>query len=227
MKLTLGMIVKNEEFFLSKILPSTYKFFDEIVAVDAESTDATRDILAKHKAKVTIRPWTNDYSAARNAVMQMGTGDWMFMMDADEALFGADLLKLRRRIAALKTPNLVMLPRIEFVSDFKHYDDRCYPDWQGRIFSLKGPYEFRNKVHEIMYRKGEESSEYEHGRYVKYHDTPIYHYGQCKPPEVTWLRHHNYNLVMRGETPIKEVPPGVEIKPRTGLKLFTEKHPLA
>jgi glycosyltransferase involved in cell wall biosynthesis len=226
MKFTLGMIVKNEEFFLEKTMPLIAPCFDEIVAVDAESTDRTRDILASYKAKIVVRPWTYNYSEARNEAIKHATGDWMLMLDADEAMFPHFIHRLRTRCAAMREPKLVLLPRLEFVQDFDHYDDAYFPDYQGRAFCLRFPYEYRNKIHEIVYRKGEVPCEWELKRFITYNDCLIYHYGQCKPREVTWLRHHNYGLIQRGETPLTVVPPEAKILPYAGMRKFTENHPL-
>lgn len=226
MKFTLGMIVKNEEFFLSKILPIIAPCFDEIVAVDAESTDKTRDILAAHKAKIIVRPWNNNYSDARNEVIKQATGDWMLQLDADEAIFPFYINRIRSRVTAMRAPVLAILPRLEFVQDFDHYDDSFYPDYQGRVFNLHLKYEYRNPLHEIVYRNGETACEWELRRFVTYNDCVIYHYGQCKSREVTWLRHHNYGLLQKGEPLLKELPAGVVIKPYAGMKKFTSDHPL-
>jgi glycosyltransferase involved in cell wall biosynthesis len=226
MKLSLGMIVKNEEEILSKTLPILAPCFDEIIAVDAESTDKTRDILTAYNAKIVIRPWNNNYSDARNEVIKQATGDWMMQLDADEAMFPYSINRLRARCIASRKPSLVMLPRIEFVQDFDHYDPKVYPDYQGRLFFLRMEYEYRNALHEVVYRKRETKSEWEQRRFITYNDCPIYHYGQCKPRGVTWLRHHNYGLLQKGLPLLSELPPGVVFKPYVGIKKFTESHPL-
>lgn len=223
MRVTLGMIVKDEEFFLGRILPIIAPCFDEIVAADAESTDRTREILASFGARVLVRPWTYDYSEARNFVTEHATGDWMFMLDADEAMFPNHIDHVKE---AMSRATYIYVPRIEFVGDFDHCDDSVYPDYQGRIFRMGMGYRFRGKVHEALYRDGDARSalEMKYGHYV--HGAPIYHYGQCKPPERVWLRHHNYSLIVKGEPPLKEPPAGMSFTRRLGPKTFNGEHPL-
>jgi glycosyltransferase involved in cell wall biosynthesis len=225
-KMTLGMICKNEQHYLSLTLPLIRNCFDDFVAVDAESTDKTVEVLKENGARVFTRTWTNHYADAKNAVISKVDSGWIFILDSDEAMFPEDINKVRERISLLEGNVLVQLSRIEFVQDHNHYDDKCYPDYQGRVFRAGQNYEYRNKVHELVYRKGETRCEWELKRYVDYGDCPLYHYGQCKPREVVWLRHHNYGFLQRGEKPLLKPPENLVLAPYTHLKLFTGNHPL-
>ncbi len=222
-KVTLGMIVRNDERFLSMTLPLIRDCFDEFVAVDAESSDRTREILKAYGAKVIVRPWNNNYSDARNEVIRNATGDWMFMLDSDEAMFPEDIEKVRK---LMEQAICIRLPRIEFVTDGAHVDETVYPDWQGRVFALGNGFHFRNRVHEILYKDSDGKSAWEMGYFTDAPDCPIYHYGQCRSREEVWLKHHNYRLIQNGLPPLDAVPPNVEIKPCEDLKPFTGDHPL-
>lgn len=224
MKLTLGMIVKNEERFLELILPSMKDCFDEIVAVDAESTDRTVQILKDLGAKVKIRKWNYDYAAARNEVIRMATGDWMLQLDADEAMFVEDLQKLRGHL----TPDKLgfVLPRISFVTDFEHWEPRFYPDYQARGFQLGKGFHYRHKLHETLYRGDETQSAYAAGHLMSLDPYPIYHYGMSRPVQDWWRKIYVYDCIQKGVTPEAEVP---EDSPRPPLPLghvFAKDHPL-
>src|SRR2546425_1178427 len=56
---------------------------DEILVVDAESTDTTRDIAAECGARVIKRPWPG-FSAQKQFATDAATHDWIFSLDADE-----------------------------------------------------------------------------------------------------------------------------------------------
>ncbi|MGM3306299.1 glycosyltransferase [Anabaena sp. WFMT] len=86
MKLSLCMIVKNEENNLPKCLQSAKNVADEIVVLDTGSTDKTPQIAAQFGAKVHYFQWCNDFSAARNEALKYVTGDWILVLDADESL---------------------------------------------------------------------------------------------------------------------------------------------
>lgn len=86
MKLSLCMIVKDEEKTLPKCLGSVRNVVDEIVVLDTGSTDRTVHIANKFAAKVHEFQWCNDFSAARNEALKYVTGDWVLVLDADESL---------------------------------------------------------------------------------------------------------------------------------------------
>ncbi len=85
-KLTLSMIVKNEEANLRDCLESVHNVVDEIVIVDTGSTDRTLKIAEEFGAKIYHFDWINDFSAARNFALKQSTGDWILYLDADERL---------------------------------------------------------------------------------------------------------------------------------------------
>jgi pentatricopeptide repeat protein len=83
---SLCMIVKDEEDFLSPCLHSARDVVDEIVLVDTGSTDATLEIAHSFKAKVFQHEWKEDFSDARNVSLKHATSDWILFLDADEIL---------------------------------------------------------------------------------------------------------------------------------------------
>ncbi|MDR2561563.1 MAG: glycosyltransferase [Holophagales bacterium] len=86
MKLSLAMIVKNEEKNLQKCLGSVKGLVDEIVIIDTGSTDKTIEIAKANGAIVERFTWADDFSAARNKSLSLCTGDWILTLDADEML---------------------------------------------------------------------------------------------------------------------------------------------
>ncbi len=83
-KLSVCMIVKNEEKFLPGALESVKDVADEIIVVDTGSTDNTIEIAESHGAKVYEKPWNDDFAEARNESLKHATGQWVLIMDADE-----------------------------------------------------------------------------------------------------------------------------------------------
>lgn len=80
------MIVRDEEEFLDASLESVKVIADEIVVLDTGSTDLTAEIARSHGARVYDHPWHDSYSEARNAGIDLATGDWVLILDADERL---------------------------------------------------------------------------------------------------------------------------------------------
>lgn len=85
-RLSLCMIVKNEEKHLQNCLLSVYGVVDEICIVDTGSTDRTVAIAERLGARVEHRAWRDDFAWARNESLAMATGDWVLHLDADEVL---------------------------------------------------------------------------------------------------------------------------------------------
>ncbi len=98
-KLTLSMIVKNEEKYLRECLNSVKDVVDEIVLVDTGSTDNTIKIAEEYDAKVYTFDWVNDFSAARNYALGKSTGDWILYLDADERLDNNSVTELKKIIS--------------------------------------------------------------------------------------------------------------------------------
>lgn len=83
-RLSLCMIVKNEEEMLPDFLSATAGLYDELCVVDTGSTDETIPLLRQREVRLEQRPWDDDFAAARNASLALATGDWVLFLDADE-----------------------------------------------------------------------------------------------------------------------------------------------
>ncbi len=84
------MIVKNEEQYIEQALKSVEGLVDEIIIVDAQSTDQTVTIAKKYTRKICSRPWNDDFAEARNFSLQQATKEWILVLDADEVIAKKD-----------------------------------------------------------------------------------------------------------------------------------------
>lgn len=84
LKISLVMIVKNEEAHLRRCLESVQGIVDEIIIVDTGSEDQTKEIAKQFDAQIYDFKWCNDFSAARNYALSKATGAWRLVLDADE-----------------------------------------------------------------------------------------------------------------------------------------------
>lgn len=94
--ISLCMIVRNEERMLPSCLQSVWGIVNEIIVVDTGSTDRTVEIAESFGAIVIHEQWDNDFAKARNAGLEIATGEWILFLDADERLgtgAGEELLK--------------------------------------------------------------------------------------------------------------------------------------
>ena len=85
-KISLCMIVRNEERVLEDCLKSAKPHFDEIIVVDTGSTDRTIEIAQKYATRIVEIPWPDSFADARNESLKHAIGDWIFWLDADDTL---------------------------------------------------------------------------------------------------------------------------------------------
>ena len=87
-KVSLCMIVKNEERVIRECLSSAEPFFSQIVVVDTGSTDATMEIIRTEFPFVDLYEcdFSESFSYARNCSIGHATGEWIFVLDADDTL---------------------------------------------------------------------------------------------------------------------------------------------
>ncbi len=79
------VIAKNEEKKIGKCIDSLKKVSDDIVVVDAYSTDATKQICLSKGVRFFERNWEG-YAKAKNFGNQQAKYDWIISLDADECL---------------------------------------------------------------------------------------------------------------------------------------------
>jgi glycosyltransferase involved in cell wall biosynthesis len=81
-KISAIIIAKNEEAMIRDCLRSV-SFCDEVIVVDAGSTDNTARISRKEGA-IIVMSHTSDFSEARNRGKAKARGEWLLYVDADE-----------------------------------------------------------------------------------------------------------------------------------------------
>jgi glycosyltransferase involved in cell wall biosynthesis/Flp pilus assembly protein TadD len=108
-KVSLCMIVRNEEHHLADCLKSAADLFDEVVIVDTGSDDRTKEIARGFTAKVFDFPWVDDFAAARNESLRHATGSWIMWLDADDRLDGENRARLKELFANLPAENVAFV----------------------------------------------------------------------------------------------------------------------
>lgn len=83
-KISVIIICGNEEKNISACLESV-KWAAEIIVVDSESTDNTREIAAQFTDKVLVKPWQG-YAKQKSFALQQAENDWILSLDADERI---------------------------------------------------------------------------------------------------------------------------------------------
>ncbi|SMB93900.1 Tetratricopeptide repeat-containing protein [Thermanaeromonas toyohensis ToBE] len=174
MKLSLCMIVKDEEENLPRCLKSVQGIVDEIVVVDTGSTDRTPAIAAELGAKVYHFPWSGSFSEARNFSLSCATGDWIIYLDADEELAEGEGKRIRELLSSPQADGYCVLV-VNFVGEKEGMEAVINPS--PRIFRNRPEYRFTGAIHEQIM-----ASIYSQGGKVEFTDIKINHYGYLSAP---------------------------------------------
>jgi glycosyltransferase involved in cell wall biosynthesis len=77
------LLTKNEASFVERCIRRAQLWADEVVVVDSESTDATREIALSLGARVVLQPWLG-WVPQRQQGIGLAKHDWVFCIEADE-----------------------------------------------------------------------------------------------------------------------------------------------
>lgn len=165
MKISLAMIVKNEEKHIRNCLERVNNIVDEIVIVDTGSTDKTIEIAKEFDAKIYKFDWCNDFSAARNYAAEKTTGEWILVLDADEYVSVGD----KETLIQFINLNSNSIGRIE---QYNKYEDSNGISFSGEYISRFYPrgIKFKGLVHEQLdtcFKRIKMNFRVEHSGYYK------------------------------------------------------------
>lgn len=148
------LITRNEAKILDRALDSV-AWAPEIVVLDSESTDATREIAARHGARVFSRAFT-DYADQRNAALEKARGDWVLFLDADEVVTPELGREIQRIVARAWDPGdsvAYAIPFRNFLGTRWIRHGGLYPDYHVRLFRRELGM-FRGRIHETLQIEG-------------------------------------------------------------------------
>lgn len=152
MRISLCMIVWQEEKALERCLEGIADAVEEIVIVDTGSTDRTKEIARQFTDKIYDFPWVDDFAAARNFAFSKGTGEYLLWMDAEDILPSGEKEKLLALKADLRENpcDMVMMLFDRGVDEGGRTKFSCYRErlvrrcpqarWQGRANEVIPPF---------------------------------------------------------------------------------------
>ena len=104
---------------------------DERVVLDSGSADETLAIAARHGARIAQQPFAG-YGPQKQAAINLASGDWILLLDADEHLTDAGRAAIQRELAAPRAEGY-RLPRQEWLF-WRWAHPRSRANWQLRLF---------------------------------------------------------------------------------------------
>ena len=110
---------------------ASLSFCDELVVLDSGSHDATLQIAGRHGARIAAQPFAG-YGPQKQAAIDLASGEWILLLDADEHVADAGRAAIERELAAPRADGY-RLPRQEWLFwRWPHPGTRA--NWQLRLF---------------------------------------------------------------------------------------------
>jgi glycosyltransferase involved in cell wall biosynthesis len=146
--LSVTIITLNESEHIAAAIDSA-AWADEVIVVDAGSTDETVAIARRTGAVVTSRAWTG-YVDQKNHAAALASHDWIFSLDADERIPPALAAEIRGLLATEPPRRGYRVPRVTFHLGRWIRTTDFYPDFQTRLYDRRAA-RWRGKyVHESV-----------------------------------------------------------------------------
>lgn len=141
----------NEEGNLPYALRSVYTWADEIIVVDMHSEDRTVEIAKEYGAKIYFHDRIAAFDGARIFAVSQATGEWIFLLDADEIIPQPLSLKLMK-IAADDTADVVVISRLNYLlgAPLANTGWGPYQDRHPRFFR-KDKIDLNPRIHAFMH----------------------------------------------------------------------------
>ncbi|PYR94943.1 MAG: hypothetical protein DMF84_02810 [Acidobacteria bacterium] len=152
-KLTVTVITRNEGENIGPCLASV-AWADELVVIDAGSTDDTVAIARRHSARVEVRSWPG-YGAQRNYAASIASNDWILTIDADERVSPELAAEIKNVLATEPARRGYRMPRVTWYLGRWIRGTDWYPDYQVRLYDRHAGHWNDRRVHESIALDGE------------------------------------------------------------------------
>lgn len=205
-RLSLCMIVKDEENFIDGCLKSVKDYVDEMIIVDTGSTDRTVEICKSFGAQILTFPWNGSFSDARNYGLERATGDWILWLDADEVLDASDAKKLRE---ILEDEGLLL--NVHLINYYGDSPDpnKTFDIAHTRLFQNHKGFKFNNKIHEML-NANEIIAKFNEDPTIKTVPIKVYHYGYLDPVNKEKKKSERNIGMLKDELKQKDYSPWIE-----------------
>ena len=151
-RLSVTIIAWNEEERLRACLESA-AWADEIIVIDAESTDKTVQLAREFTDKIWVRRWAG-FAAQKNFALEQATGEWVLSLDADERVTPELRERIGRIVLADGPADGYSIPRKNVFWGAWVRHGGLYPDYQLRLFRRAGGRFVDSAVHESVVVEG-------------------------------------------------------------------------
>lgn len=143
------LIVKNEAERLAECL-ERLRFADEIIIVDAGSTDNTIDIAKRFTSHVYVEPDWQGYGIQRQRAQARARGDWILMVDADEHITPELQNSIQAAVRADDQNTVYAIARLSWCFGRFIRHSGWYPDYVVRLYPREKAAYGEATVHEKL-----------------------------------------------------------------------------
>jgi glycosyltransferase involved in cell wall biosynthesis len=147
-RLSVTIIAWNEEERLRACLESV-AWADEIIVIDAESTDKTAALAREFTDRVWVRPWPG-FAVQKNFAIEQATGEWILSLDADERVTPELAERIRTILGDDGPGDGYSIPRRNIFWGAWVRHGGLYPDYQLRLFRRGAGRFVQDAVHESV-----------------------------------------------------------------------------
>lgn len=148
MKVSAVIIAFNEETKIADAIRSV-QWADEVLVVDSESTDRTREIAESLRAKVLIKPWLG-FGPQKQFAVQSAEFDMVLSIDADEVVTASLRDEIRDVLSGPDPLAAYRMPRLASYLGREIRHSGWYPDAQIRLFDRRKGGWKQSIVHESV-----------------------------------------------------------------------------
>ena len=151
-RLSVTIIAWNEEERLRACLESV-AWAEEILVVDAESTDKTVQVAREFTDRIWVRPWPG-FAEQKNFALDQATCEWVLSLDADERVTPELRERISRIVRANGPGDGYSIPRKNIFWGAWVRHGGLYPDYQLRLFRRAAGRFVDSAVHESVVVEG-------------------------------------------------------------------------
>ncbi len=142
-----AILVRNDARNLAWALRSV-RWCDDVVVMDMESTDDTREVAAAGGARVLRTARVREFDRARQALLEACATDWVLLLDSDEVV-PRRLADRFQEIVAGDAVDVVDVPFCNYLGEWRIESCGWWPDYHPRLFR-KDAARVTGRIHDYL-----------------------------------------------------------------------------
>jgi glycosyltransferase involved in cell wall biosynthesis len=171
--LSVVVITHNEAGRIRRCLDSVAGLAAEVIVVDSQSEDGTAALAAECGARVVVRPWPG-YASQKNFGIDQATGDWILILDADEAVSEPLGREIRALLDGAPPHPVYRIPFRNYLGTFWLAHGGLHPDYHPRLFRRGCARYGEREIHEVLEIQGSQGKLQGAIEHLTYRDLAAY-----------------------------------------------------